>query len=57
LIALGTLLAGTAFRTWRANERAMRASEPLPRTYQALILAVGVAVVAAVALLLASFGK
>jgi putative membrane protein len=57
LIALGTFLAATAFRTWMANERAMRANEPLPRTYQALILAVGVAVVAAVALLLAAFGQ
>jgi putative membrane protein len=57
LIALGTFLAATAFRTWTANERAMRANEPLPRTYQALILAVGVAVVSAIALLLAAFGQ
>jgi putative membrane protein len=57
LIALGTFLAATAFRTWTANERAMRANEPLPRTYQALILAVGVAVVSAIALLLAAFGR
>jgi putative membrane protein len=55
LIALGTVLAATAFRTWRSNELAMRKGEPLPRTYQALILAVGVAVVSAVALLLAAF--
>jgi putative membrane protein len=57
LIALGTLLAATAFRTWMANERAMRANKPLPRTYQALILAVGVAVVSFVALILAALNR
>jgi uncharacterized membrane protein YidH (DUF202 family) len=40
-----------------ANERAMRKNEPLPRTYQALILAVGVAVVSSVALVLAAFNR
>ncbi len=57
LIALGTLLAATAFHAWKANERAMRAGRPLPRSYQAAILAVGVAVVSAVALVLAAFSK
>ena len=57
LIALGTLLAATAFRTWMANERAMRANKPLPRTYQALILAVRVAVVSFVALILAALNR
>ncbi len=57
LIALGTLLAATAFHTWVANERAMRASRPLPRTHQAVILAAGVVVVSAIALLLAAFGR
>ena len=57
LITLGTFLALTAFRTWTANERAMRANEPLPRTYQALILAVGVAIVSSVALVLAAFNR
>ena len=57
LIALGTFLAATAYRTWTANERAMRESKPLPRTHQALILAVGVAVVAFIALILAAFNQ
>jgi putative membrane protein len=57
LIALGTWLAATAFRTWTANERAMRAGEPLPRSHQAIILAGGVSIVAFVALVLAAFGR
>ena len=55
LIALGTWLAATAYRTWTQNERAMRAGEPLPRNYQVLVLAIGVAVVAFVALILSAF--
>ena len=31
MIALGALVAITSFRHWRANERAMRRGEPLPR--------------------------
>jgi putative membrane protein len=54
LIALGILLAGTAYRTWTANERAMRADLPLPRRYETLVLAVGVGVVALVALVFAA---
>jgi putative membrane protein len=57
LIALGTILAATAYRTWRANERAMRENQPLPRSHEALILAGGVAVVAFVAFVLAAFGR
>lgn len=54
LIALGTWLAAMAFRTWTHNEQAMRAGEPLPRNYQALVLTIGVAVVAFVALILSA---
>ena len=43
LIALGTWLAATAYRTLDANERAMRAGEALPRNHQVLVLAIGVA--------------
>jgi putative membrane protein len=57
LIALGTLLAATAYRTWRANDRAMRADLPLPRSHEALVLAGGVALVAFVAFVLAAFGR
>jgi putative membrane protein len=55
LIALGTWLAAMAFRTWTQNERAMRAGEPLPHNHQVLVLAIGVAVVAFVALILSAF--
>jgi putative membrane protein len=57
LIALGTMLAATAYRTWRANERAMREAKPLPRSHEALVLAAGVALVAFIALVLAAFGR
>jgi putative membrane protein len=57
LIVLGIWLAGTAYRSWRANEGAMRANKPLPRNYEALVLSVGVAVVALVALIFAAFSK
>jgi putative membrane protein len=56
LIALGTWLAAMAFRTWEANERAMRAGRPLPRNRQTLVLTVGVAAVAFVALILSAIG-
>jgi putative membrane protein len=56
LIALGAILAVTAFRTWTANEQAMRAGKPLPRSHETLILAAGVAIVAFLALVLAAFG-
>jgi putative membrane protein len=55
LIALGTWLAAMAYRTWTQNERAMRAGEPLPHNHQVLVLAIGVAVVAFVALILSAF--
>jgi putative membrane protein len=57
LIALGIWLAGTAYRTWTSNERAMRAGLPLPRRYEALVLAVGVGVIALIALVFAAFSK
>jgi putative membrane protein len=57
LIALGAWLALTAYRTWTANERAMREGRPLPRSHQALIVAGGVGVVAFVALVLAALNK
>lgn len=54
LIVLGTWLAAMSFRTWTANERAMRAGQPLPNNKQTLVLAVGVSVVAFIALILAA---
>lgn len=57
LIALGIFLAATAYRSWTANERAMRASLPLPRRYETLVLAIGVGVVALVALVFAALSR
>ncbi len=56
LIALGALVAAESLRHWRANERAMRRGEPLPRSLMPLVLAVGVVVVAVIAVVLAAFG-
>jgi len=55
LIALGTYLAAMAFHSWTRNERAMRAGKPLPNNHQALVLTIGVALVAFVALILSAF--
>jgi putative membrane protein len=57
LIALGALLAVTSFVNWRANERAMRRGEPLPRSAMPLVLCVGIVVVASLAIVIAAFGK
>ncbi len=56
LIALGALVAAESFRHWRANERAMRRGEPLPRSLMPVVLAVGVVVVALIAVVLAALG-
>jgi putative membrane protein len=57
LIVLGTFLAVASFRQWDGNEKAMRDGRPLPASHLALVLAAGVAVVAAVAAVLASTGS
>jgi putative membrane protein len=56
LIALGALVAAESLRHWQANERAMRRGEPLPRSHMPLILAIGVVVVAVIAVVLAAPG-
>jgi putative membrane protein len=56
LIALGALVALTSYLHWKANQRAMRRDEPLPRSPMPLVLAVGIGVVAIIAVVLASFG-
>jgi putative membrane protein len=56
MIALGALVAFTSFRHWKANERAMRLGQPLPRSPMPLVLSVGVAVVAVIAVVLALIG-
>lgn len=56
LIALGALLSIVSYRRWDDNERAMRLGEPLPRSRLGLILAVGIAVAAVIATIVAAFG-
>jgi putative membrane protein len=56
LIGLGALVAGTSFRDWRANQRAMRRGEPLPRSPMPVVLSIGIGVVAVIAIVLASLG-
>ncbi len=56
LIALGALVALSSFHHWRANERAMRRGEPLPRSPMPLVLSVGIGIVAVIAVVLALFG-
>ncbi len=57
LVALGALVAAESFRHWRANERAMRRGEPLPRSAMPVVLTVGIVAVAVLACVLASFGS
>jgi putative membrane protein len=57
LIALGAVLSLTSYRRWDANERAMRLGEPLPPSNQARILAIGIAIAAALAAIVAAFGS
>jgi len=52
LIALGALVALTSFQQWKANERAMRMRRPLPRSPMALVLSIGIGVIAAIAVVL-----
>jgi len=56
LVALGAVVAATSFWHWRANERAMRRGERLPRSPLPFVLAAGVIVVAVIAVVLAAYG-
>jgi putative membrane protein len=55
LIALGAVMAVASYRYWRRNETAMRRSEPLPRSPMPLVLALGIGVVAVIAVVLGAF--
>jgi len=57
MIALGALVAFTSYRHWKANQQAMRRGEPLPRSPMPLVLSVGVAAVAVIAVVLALIGS
>ena len=57
LIALGALVAWTSYRRWEDNERAMRLGEPLPPSHLPRVLAVGIAIAALLAAVIALFGS
>jgi putative membrane protein len=57
MIALGAVVAFTSFRHWKANERAMRLGQPLPRSPMPLVLSIGIAVVAVIAVVLSFVGS
>jgi putative membrane protein len=56
LAATGLLVAGLAYRHWKANEVAMRTGQPLPRTPVLALLAGLLSVVAAAVFLLVLLG-
>jgi putative membrane protein len=56
LIALGAIVAAESLRQWRANERAMRRGDPLPRSRMPLVLTIGIVVVGAIAVALTAAG-
>jgi putative membrane protein len=57
LIALGAIVAGESLRQWRANQRAMRRGEPLPRSWMPLVLTIGIVAIGAIAVAVAAFGS
>ncbi len=57
LIALGAIVAAESFRQWRANQRAMRRGDPLPRSWMPIVLTLGIVVIGAIAVVLAALGS
>ncbi len=55
LIALGAVLALTSYRFWKQNEQALRRRQPLPKSPMPLVLAIGIGIVAIIAVLLGAF--
>ena len=56
MIALGALVAVTSFLHWKANQRAMRRGQALPRSPMPLVLSAGIGLVAVIAVVLAVLG-
>jgi putative membrane protein len=56
LIALGAYVALASYRQWRRNEQAMRRGEPLPASRMPIVVATGVGIVAAAAVVLGAIG-
>jgi putative membrane protein len=57
LIALGAVVAAESYRHWRANERAVRRGDPLPRSTMPLVLTVGIVTVGLIAVGIAAFSN
>ena len=57
LVALVALVALTSFLHWKANQRAMRRGQPLPRSPMPLVLSIGIGVVGVIAVILAFLGS
>jgi putative membrane protein len=57
LIALGAIVAAESLRQWRANQRAMRRGEPLPRSRMPVVLTIGIVVIGAIAVALTALGS
>lgn len=57
LIVMGGALAVFSYFRWEANERAMRLGQPLPPSPLPRLVAIGIAVVAILAIVLAAFGS
>jgi putative membrane protein len=56
LVALGAWVAAASLRHWRANEKALRRGEPLPRSPMPFILAGGVVIIGVIGAVLAAYG-
>ena len=56
LVVLGAWVAAASLHHWRANERALRRGQPLPRSPMPFVLAVGVVVVGVIGAVLAAYG-
>jgi putative membrane protein len=56
LIALGAVVAAESLRQWRANQRAMRRGDPLPRSWMPLVLTIGIVAIGGIAVAIAAFG-
>jgi putative membrane protein len=54
LIVLGAFVAAASYRSWQANQRAMRDGDPLPRSALPLVLSIGIGLIAVVAVILAA---
>jgi putative membrane protein len=57
LVALGAFVALESLRNWRASERSMRGTEPLPTSIMPFVLTTGIVLVGLIALVPALVGR